>query len=606
MCAAVALLHSCDAMLLPVLLQLRPLMSGLLNFLASDPPTIITGVLQLLTHVGAAKGTGVAPKIWSDLWGEGALMQLATITALEVDDNDDDEDEDATNEEDAGDTAVHGDVDVHDDNDSGYGPRSKRQKQTHQDGAEQRSRAKHHQQQQQTSQQQQQKQPTIQQQQQQQQTSQQQQSSHHTVPQQYTPTTNIVTPAVNAAHEMLCMLLTGAKYGLVNSTSSSSLQQSTGFDPAAPEGLLLNPNERRVLRVLQKLQPTECERHAQLLQLVVAAQPLLAVELLGALPYDLEPKATAKRVVAMSLVGVLVRVARGVNLGVIINLTSGGLPPGMESPIFRGIIKACLPPALTKAVLSRGIQHASRLVQYTTLCTLQHCFTALEDVLSAVERLAVGKFISSMQHLVTDPGVHAAYTPNADAVDSTTPGGLSFGKGVNGIQNRGGGDPAWAHSMRRLVALVRGKVPDPSTLVALNAALDKETKHETADVNTGVSQAAAATQDGVKQQLLSSEASAGKKRGKSSAPATSSLLSPSPPSLAAVAATQQPGGSDASGLMRLSVLSVLSSYARWLPDALADSHVDCWKMMPQVRRTGFRVNLCCNPSKTLEAVFRVP
>ncbi len=166
-----------------------------------------------------------------------------------------------------------------------------------------------------------------------------------------------------------------------------------------------------------------------------------------------------------------------------------------------------------QALLSRGVQHSSPLVQHATLVLLHHMLQAMQPL-----------FATAVAQASAPPVPDSHSTSHAQSIKQ-----------------------AWVGFVRELRTAVRGKLPDPSTLLALHAALLRSTP--AAD-----------------------------------APATASL--------SADAIDGDHVGADANDspevlvkleLMQPLVLEVLAGYQRLLPEAMADAHVDVGKLVPQVR-----------------------
>lgn len=63
---------------------------------------------------------------------------------------------------------------------------------------------------------------------------------------------------------------------------------------------------RRLLRLLQRLQATDVQRHAQLLLAATQRDAALAAAFLGSIPYTLDPSATTRWLASMTLTGQIV------------------------------------------------------------------------------------------------------------------------------------------------------------------------------------------------------------------------------------------------------------------------------------------------------------
>jgi nucleolar pre-ribosomal-associated protein 1 len=190
--------------------------------------------------------------------------------------------------------------------------------------------------------------------------------------------------AAQAAHEVLCMLCTDPAHGLVAAAPGGAGLVLVDQLHAAGQ----QQPGRKVVKLLQRLEPSEVVHHCQLLQQVAQQQPQLAAELLHQLPYSLEPAPSAKWLVHMAVAGQLLRSAAAATSAVAALAGAGGEAPGAASPVVRNMLRRCLPGALAKGSLSRGVQHSEGLVQHATLCALCDMLGALGRVLGAVERAA--------------------------------------------------------------------------------------------------------------------------------------------------------------------------------------------------------------------------
>ena len=63
---------------------------------------------------------------------------------------------------------------------------------------------------------------------------------------------------------------------------------------------------RRLLRLLQRLQATDSQRHAQLLLAATERDAALAAAFLGSIPWPLDPSPTTRWLAAMTLTGRIV------------------------------------------------------------------------------------------------------------------------------------------------------------------------------------------------------------------------------------------------------------------------------------------------------------
>ncbi|GLI61189.1 hypothetical protein VaNZ11_003422, partial [Volvox africanus] len=232
-----------------------------------------------------------------------------------------------------------------------------------------------------------------------------------------------VAVAAEAALEVLVMLCTDTANGLVTDRPNGNSAL------CAPQH---SPGVKRVLRMLSRLRPFDHVRHARLLNEVANRCPWLAAEFASSLPYDLQPAPTSRWVAAMTLATRLTTAAFIAPSPLLDHLavvaTGNGdvavPPPPVESAAVRAHLRCCMPPALSKAVLSRGVQHNRPVVQALTLDALAAIMRGVEPLLAAAAAVA--------------------------------------------------GNSTWSQFHRRLCSAVRARLPDLQTILALHASLDKE------------------------------------------------------------------------------------------------------------------------------------
>lgn len=242
-------------------------------------------------------------------------------------------------------------------------------------------------------------------------------------------------------------------------------------------------------------------------------------------------------------------------------------PPALDSPLVRSHLRCCLPPALSKPVLARGLQHASHAVQALTLDALAVLLRNAEPALAAAER---GAALAA-----------AAAAPTA---------------------------AAWAGFHRRLAAAVRSRLPDLQLLLALHAALEKGGQGQAAqehgqgqqasggkagkqqqkgaakkgqeddgmevdlDVGTG---AVGKGKDGVEEGEEEDEEGGGGKAGRRLEEAVLGVA-------AEGWEEEEQRGRAVRSEVGLRLLRVLAGYCRWLPEAAADAHFEAARLLPQV------------------------
>ncbi|PRW57763.1 Nucleolar pre-ribosomal-associated 1,N-terminal [Chlorella sorokiniana] len=350
-----------DALLLQQLVQLRPLVGGLLQHLAADPPAHQLQVLQLLQKRVLAPKAGVPPAVQAEAFSDAALQQLATIATTAAVEGEEAEAEEE--EEEAGGSGPAG------------GSSPERQ------------------------------------------------------------------AAAAAALEVLLAVATDPAHGLAAPAAVTG--QFVLADVGSHQ---LLPGQRRLLRLLLRLRPADSAAHLQLLLAAAAADAPLAAALLLALPYSLEPAAAgaaapasaagrwfAHAAVASRLLQLLPAAAQP---GLQLAASSGGGAPAPGGRRAQALLRCCFPPCLHKAALSRGMQHTNALVRYGTLGLLLSAMSALDAVLT----------------------------------DCSAAAQAAAAAGAAGAQRRQG----WLALRRWLQQAARQQLPDPTLLLALLAAAEKE------------------------------------------------------------------------------------------------------------------------------------
>ena len=420
---------------------------GMLNHLGKDPPGVILGVLRLLEYRVLKGGGGVGASTRGELWREGVLLQLMDIAKMGEEEGKDGKDggmRDQGGEEEvqvAGADISDGDGEGGDK--KGREDKVKKEKQQQQEQQEQKA-------------------------------------------------VTAMQQAGEMATSILLQLLTDPHQGLLTGTSSTG-QTTTASTPAAPAAVPGGSGEMRALWLLQKLQPGSSKRHARVLQAVAAARPDVAADLVQLLGYNLEPQPLPQWVGAMEALGGLVRAARAAPCGVqeraaaaaaaaeafatrcSAAAAAGGCggeaqhvqyvllsadeiphPPGTDSVLVRAAVRRCYPPVLTKALLSRGLQHGDAAVVLTSLTVMADCMDALIQLMAAAQNSA------------------AATTNAAAAAVVNTAAAAAGGEGDPGAAAAVAAvAAAWQGFAHRLQGSVRAKLPEPSVLVAILTQLQK-------------------------------------------------------------------------------------------------------------------------------------
>lgn len=360
-------------MLLPQLLHHRALVSGLLNHLAADPPWVVVATLQLLAQRVLSEGSGVAPRSRASLWGDAALAQLALLTsgpaaaaaaavaaaataataaaplqaaALEGGEEQEEEEEEEGQEGE----------------EQGAPPPAKRRKSAAAPAGGKPGAA----------------------------------AGGKGSSSGGSGGGGGEGLAVQAAYEMLALLLTDRSQGLAPTPSTGGLPEPSSQGsggaltaPAQVEGAAAAGGElgeawcasagpqgsaggQRALRLLLRLQPGDSPLHGQLLEEVAAAQPLLAVQLLAGLPYSLEPQLSGRWLACAATTARLVAGAARAPCPLLARMRSAGVaaaagcavppPPGADAAVVRGALRRCLPPAATKVCCRCACCPACRLL----------------------------------------------------------------------------------------------------------------------------------------------------------------------------------------------------------------------------------------------------
>jgi hypothetical protein len=359
------MLQAASPLLLPALLHKRALTCGLLHHLASDPPGVILGVLQLLQDRALTGRVPAATQF--ELWSDGALEQLALVAAAKpaasVEQKAADAGEAAAADGSGGTAEARGSGSSSDEDSSSSSSDISDSEADADDAMPGRA-------------------PGM------------SSGDAATLEQQQleAAAAQRVQQAAATAYDILLLLLTNAAHGLVSATAAR--QQQVAAVPSV--------GERRALRLLQRLQPGHSSSHARLLQAVADAQPQLAAELLQGLSYQLEPKPCGAWLGSAAAVICLVaaaaraplqlkqRVAR--TLAALdgrgsssLSAAAALLPPDSEAPAVRAAVRTCLPSALPKVrrcgarclvALCISLSHHARLVCSRACCCRVCCHVA--------------------------------------------------------------------------------------------------------------------------------------------------------------------------------------------------------------------------------------
>ena len=269
----------------------------------------------------------------------------------------------------------------------------------------------------------------------------------------------------------------------------------------------------------------------------------------------------------------------------------GHKPPSLGDPAVQAFLRWLTPACLPKAVLSKGIQHSDALVRYTTLCTLLKIVQTIEaelhtlqtDILTLAAPPAQAQRPDDHNSRLTAPTQHSDalhdLLPNQDreasesgALDAITEAAAAASTALQQQQqlevpflNADMQQQAqslhtlWTAFLLQLQQALRASLPDPQSLLAVLSTLYKTSPQ--APSNNAEEAADLLTHDSPQDdsQLLDDEAmaeqtdSAGLDLGVTAPELTASV-----------------------------VLMVLTAYQHCLPEAMSDSHVDVFSLMPQV------------------------
>ena len=276
----------------------------------------------------------------------------------------------------------------------------------------------------------------------------------------------------------------------------------------------------------------------------------------------------------------------------------GHEPSGMSESVTQAFLNRLTPACLPRAVLSKGILHPDALVRYTTICTLlkilQTVQSALLSLQAELQTLAVPSACTqtyssgSDAHAqrsspMSDPLPDERHSPSAVAApDVLNNAAASFFAVLqqqqqqlcpflvdNVQQLEQSLVTQWTDFKLQLQQSLRARLPDPQALLAVLATLQKGSAQAAADA-AATGKAADLTMDESPQddselvhQLLDGTTEV-------SQAAANSDVSESVMTAAELTGTV--------------VLMLLTTYQRCLPEAMSDSHLDVFSLMPQVSR----------------------
>ena len=260
-------------------------------------------------------------------------------------------------------------------------------------------------------------------------------------------------------------------------------------------------------------------------------------------------------------------------------------PPAIGNPIVQAFLHRLTPACLPRAVLSKGIQHPDALVRYTTLCTLLKLVQTAQSALQALQ-IDIQTLATQSAHAQTPdtydselaaPAQHSGPFHDSslqkahDAVDAVAANAFAMlqqqqHQDVPFLSNNMQQPQApnlhtqWIGMHLQLQQSLRASLPDPQSLIAVLSTLLKTA--------AGEAEAGAAV-DSLMHESPQDE---------------SQLVDQGLPDIT----TQQidSGGIQsnmtASELTSTVVMMVLTAYQQTLPEAMSDSHVDVFSLMPQV------------------------
>ena len=270
-------------------------------------------------------------------------------------------------------------------------------------------------------------------------------------------------------------------------------------------------------------------------------------------------------------------------------------PPAIGNPVVQAFLHRLTPACLSRAVLSKGIQHSDALVRYTTLCTLlkllQTAQSALQALQTAIQTLAT----PSAQPQIPDAhdsvlaGPAQQSSPCHDslleeahgAVDAV---GAAAATAFTMLQQQQQQDvPFLNNSMQQqqapslhiqwiglhlqLQQSLRASLPDPQSLLAVLLTQPKTTSQSAA----GKAEAEAASDSLMHESPQDDSQLVGQR-----------LETASDTLVQQVDGGGMESSMTASELTSTVVVMLLTAYQQTLPEAMSDSRVDVFSLMPQV------------------------
>ncbi|KAI8101441.1 hypothetical protein M9435_001547 [Picochlorum sp. BPE23] len=184
------------------------------------------------------------------------------------------------------------------------------------------------------------------------------------------------TGADEVAHEaslLLTKILTDTRLGVTD--GKTSLHECLFYDTLSTA----KSSKRRVLKILLGMKPGPSHRIFLLLQHVFESDPLVAMLYLSEMPLDIEPRETSS-FAANSAITIIAldNVIRG--------LKQIGSVDLFERQVLLANWKAVMSSKISKASLSKGIQHAAPFVAHSSALMLERILQSLNSVLGFLER----------------------------------------------------------------------------------------------------------------------------------------------------------------------------------------------------------------------------
>ena len=264
----------------------------------------------------------------------------------------------------------------------------------------------------------------------------------------------------------------------------------------------------------------------------------------------------------------------------------------MSDPVTQAFLNRSTPACLPRAVLSKGIQQSDALVRYTTLCALLKILQTVQPALLALQ--AELQTLACAQTHNSDLDTHAqrsslrsqpqqneqhsasAITP-LDVLNNAADSAFAVLQQqqhqlcpflTDDLQQHEQSPPTqWTDFSLQLQQSLRARLPDPQSLLAVLATLQKSSAQADAATTDKASKDESPLADSPQDESELLHQLPGNKSVVSDKDLNSSV----PESV--MTATE---------LTSAVVLMLLAIYQRCLPEAMSDSHMDVFSLMPQV------------------------